>query len=200
MELLLIRHARPDRSERADGPADPGLTELGHLQAHALASWLADERIDALYTSPLRRARETAAPLATRLGLDAVVEPSLAEYDADASSYVPIEELQASGDQRWAELPEDVVGFQQDVVEGVERLVTDHASDMIALVCHGGVINVYLSWVVRSAHAMFFLPNYTSISRVLAASSGERSIAAVNETCHLRVAGVPLTNQPGHAG
>lgn len=197
MELLLIRHARPDRSEGADGPADPRLTELGHRQAHALASWLAEERIDALYTSPLRRARETAIPLATKLGLEAVVEPSLAEYDADANSYVPIEELQASGDLRWLELPEDVQGFQQQVVEGIERLVECHPSCTVALVCHGGVINVYLSWLLRAADAMFFLPQYTSISRVLAASSGLRSIQTINETAHLRVADVPLTAHSG---
>jgi broad specificity phosphatase PhoE len=193
MELLLIRHARPVRAENAHGPADPGLTELGQRQAHALASWLAEEPIDAIYTSPLRRARETAAPLATKLGMDERVEPALAEYDADANSYVPIEELQASGDLRWMELPDDVAGFQAQVVEGVERLVREHPSSTVALVCHGGVINVYLAWVLRTEHTLFFLPQYTSISRVLAAGAGQRSVQTVNETAHLRVTDVPLT-------
>ena len=39
MELLLIRHARPLRAESVDGPADPGLSELGRRQAAALAAW-----------------------------------------------------------------------------------------------------------------------------------------------------------------
>ncbi|HZA87486.1 MAG TPA: histidine phosphatase family protein, partial [Acidimicrobiales bacterium] len=62
MELLLVRHARPLRAESIDGPADPGLSPLGRRQADALAAWLATEAIDAIYTSPLRRALETAAP------------------------------------------------------------------------------------------------------------------------------------------
>jgi probable phosphoglycerate mutase len=196
MQLLLIRHARPVRAVGGDGPADPALSPLGQRQAAALARWLAGEVIDAVYTSPLRRAVETAAPLAEQIGSEPAIEPVLAEYDADAAAYIPIEELRAAGDPRWMEVPDDVAGFQRRVVEGIERLVAEHRAgtpaDTIALVCHGGVINVYLSWVLKAAHELFFLPHYTSISRVLAAGSGERSIDSVNETAHLRVADVPL--------
>ncbi|HEY3139829.1 MAG TPA: histidine phosphatase family protein [Acidimicrobiales bacterium] len=192
MELLLIRHARPQRAEEGNGPADPGLSPLGHRQAEALADWLSSEAIDAIYVSPMRRALETAQPLTDRLGLGAVVDPVLAEYDAGASAYIPIEELKAAGDPRWNELPDDIPGFQRRVVDGIERLIGAHSSGTVAVVCHGGVINVYLSWVLRSAHEMFFLPHYTSVSRVLAAGSGQRSVDSLNETGHLRVADVPL--------
>ena len=65
MELLLIRHGLPVRIDDAEGPADPPLsrTEVG-TRPSALAGWLAPLGIDALYVSPMRRARETAAPLA----------------------------------------------------------------------------------------------------------------------------------------
>jgi probable phosphoglycerate mutase len=192
MELLLIRHARPVRAENAHGPADPGLSPLGHRQAEALAAWLAPEAIDALYSSPLRRAAETAAPLAEALGLAVVPELSLAEWDADANAYIPIEELRAAGDPRWMELPDDIVEFQARVIAGVDRLAAAHPSQRIALVCHGGVVNVIVSSVLGLGPQMVFLPGYTSISRVLAASTGERSIATLNETAHLRVADVPL--------
>src|SRR5690606_25022039 len=89
MELLLIRHARPVRAEKANGPADPVLSEIGRRQAASLADWLADEAIDAVYTSPLRRAVETALPVARSLGVTAVPEPALSEYDADAPAYIP---------------------------------------------------------------------------------------------------------------
>src|SRR5262245_37976304 len=76
VELLLIRHALPLRVENRDGtPADPPLSAEGRLQAERLAAWLTDDKIDAVYTSPLRRARETAEPLAGALGLRARVEP-----------------------------------------------------------------------------------------------------------------------------
>lgn len=192
MELLLIRHARPTREESNDGPADPGLSPVGLRQAEALADWLGGDRIDALYSSPMRRASETAAPLAERLGLKITTEPDIAEYDASAASYIPIEELKAAGDPRWMQLPDDIPGFQQRVVDAVERIVAAHGSGTVALVCHGGVLNVYLSWVLKAEQALFFLPHYTSVSRVLASSDGRRTIDTVNETAHLRVAEVPL--------
>ena len=192
MELLLIRHARPLRAHGGDGPADPALSPLGLRQAEALADWLAAEPLDAVYTSPLRRARETAAPLAVRLGLDVAVEETNTEYDADAVEYIPMEELKAAGDPRWNEVPSVVPEFQKRVVEGVERLVAAHSSGRIAVVCHGGVVNVYLSWVVGARSELFFLPHYTSISRVLASGGGRRSLDTLNETAHLRVADVAL--------
>jgi 2,3-bisphosphoglycerate-dependent phosphoglycerate mutase len=192
MELLLIRHARPERVEVTDGPADPGLSPLGKRQADALAGWLATEPIAAIYASPLRRAQETAAPLAAKLGLPVALDPTLAEYDAEASAYIPIEELKAAGDPRWMQLPDDIPAFQKRVVAGVEAIVEATSSGTVALVCHGGVLNVYLSWVLKTAHELFFLPHYTSIHRILAASSGERTVDAINETAHLRIADVPL--------
>ena len=56
MELMLIRHGLPLRVENSDGaPADPPLSDEGRDQAERVARWLADEPVDALYTSPLRR-------------------------------------------------------------------------------------------------------------------------------------------------
>jgi len=193
MELLLVRHARPLRVESEIGPADPPLAPLGHRQTAALAAWLADDAeapIAAVYTSPLRRATETAAPLGDALGLVPVVEGALSEYDAEAADYIPIEELRAAGDPRWRELPPDIAGFQARVMGGVERLAAAHPSQRIALVCHGGVINVVVAAVLGLGPQMLFLPAYTSVSRVLVASTGERSLASLNEVAHLRVAGV----------
>jgi probable phosphoglycerate mutase len=195
MELLLIRHARPERVESVERPADPPLSPLGRRQAEALAAWLADDEgaaVDAVYTSPLRRAAETAVPVAEALGLRPTIEPSIAEYDAEALAYIPIEELRAAGDPRWMELPDDIAGFQAGVMAGVDRLAAAHPSQRIALVCHGGVINVVVAAVLGVGARMLFLPGYTSVSRVLVASSGQRSIASLNEMAHLRVAGVPL--------
>jgi probable phosphoglycerate mutase len=79
------------------------------------------------------------------------------------------------------------------VVGAVERLVEAHSGQRIAIVCHGGVINGYLSEVLGlGVNQGFFYPNYTSIHRVAAARSGERSIVTVNETSHLRLTGLPM--------
>jgi len=188
MELLLIRHALPVRIDEGsvDGPADPALADLGLGQAAALAQWLAEEDVDAIWSSPMRRARETAAPLAERLELAVTIDEGLAEYDREAASYIPIEELKAAGDPRWNEVPEQPEHFRAVVVEAIERIVAAHPAQRVAVVCHGGVINAYAAHVVGIDQTLFFLPAYTSISRVMAASSGERSIASLNEAAHLR--------------
>jgi broad specificity phosphatase PhoE len=196
VELLLIRHAEPVRiaSGEADGPADPGLTERGADQARRLAAWLAVDGVDAIMTSPLRRARETAAPLGELLGLEPVVVDGLSEYDAHSDEYIPIEELRELKDERWQATIEgrwaDVGGvdpreFQQRVVPAVDDLIARHAGRTVAAFSHGGVVNVYLAHILGIDRLLWFHPEYTSISRVHAARSGPRSVATVNETAHL---------------
>lgn len=188
MELLLIRHALPVRIDEGstDGPADPALSELGRAQARALTHWLHEEHVDALWCSPMRRARETAAPVADRLGLEVTFHEGLAEFDREARSYIPIEELKAAGDPRWNEVPEQPEHFRAVVVDAMEGIVRAHAGHRVAVVCHGGVINAYAAHVLGIDDPLFFLPTYTSISRIFAASTGERSIASLNEAAHLR--------------
>ena len=188
MELLLIRHALPVRIDEGSvsGPADPHLAPLGVTQANALAEWLAGEQIDAVWSSPMRRARETAAPVAALLGHPITVDDGLAEYDRDAASYIPIEELKAANDPRWSQLPERPEEFQAEVVAAVERVVSAHPGQRVAVVCHGGVVNAYAGHVLGIDDPLFFLPHYTSITRILAASSGIRSIESLNESAHLR--------------
>lgn len=201
MELLLVRHALPVRRELDEGVADPELSEAGRAQARHLAEYLASERLHAVYASPLRRARETAEPLAAEQGLPVLVEDGVAEWDRNSSHYVPVEELKAANDPRWQALvrgewtveDESPDEFQHRVVETLERLIDRHPSQKIAVVCHGGVINSYLAHILGTPDPTgFFYPNYTSIHRVAAARSGERSIVTVNETAHLRGTGLPI--------
>ena len=193
MELLLIRHALPVRVELVEGPADPPLADLGHRQAQALAEWLAGEPIDAIYTSPMQRAVETAVPLADATGLGPVVDEDLAEYDRHASEYIPMEELRAEGGERWEQAVADWQAGTVDmdqwfdaVVAAVERVVAAHPGQTVAIVAHGGVVNAYLASILGIGKRLFFEPGYTSISRVVAARSGERQLRSVNEVAHLR--------------
>jgi probable phosphoglycerate mutase len=54
------------------------------------------------------------------------------------------------------------------------------------VICHGGVVNAYAGHVLGIDDPLFFLPAYTSISRILASGSGPRSIKSLNETAHVR--------------
>jgi len=202
MELLIIRHALPVRRELDAGVADPQLSDDGLAQADRLAEYLASEKIHAVYASPLRRAQQTAAPLARTQGVDIVTVDDIAEWDRNSNEYVPVEELKAANDPRWQamlrgewhmheESPEE---FNKRCVLAIEKMIADHSGQTIAVVCHGGVINAYLVHVLGLTVNVqgFFYPNYTSIHRVAAARSGERSIVTINETSHLRNSGLPM--------
>ena len=193
MDLLLIRHALPVRIDDGDGPADPELSDEGWRQAGALAAWLADEEIDVMGASPLRRAQETAAPLARLLELEVATVDGLAEFDRNAPWYIPIEELKAADDPRWHAMVAgdwdlDPDEFQRSVVAAVDGIIAGHPGRTVAAVCHGGTINAYLSAILGLEKLMFFVPDYTSVSRVRASRSGPRSLVSLNETGHLRFA------------
>jgi probable phosphoglycerate mutase len=194
VELLVIRHALPVRMHSADGgPADPPLSEEGRRQAARLVAWLSGERIDALYASPMRRARETAEPLAAARGLALSLEPDLVELDHRASFYIPLEELKRENRDAWLAFVQggiyagiDVQAFRSGVVAAFERIIAAHPGGRVAVVCHGGVINAWAAHVLGIPDPMFFDPGYTSVQRFFAASSGERSVASLNELAHLR--------------
>lgn len=194
MELVLIRHALPEREMATPGAtADPPLTLRGREQAERLARWCEAERWDALYASPLRRARETAQPLLHGRGLDLRLCEGVAEFDRDSAVYVPLDQLKRENPERWRELvrggwyvEHDIGAFRRRVVEALEELIARHAGQRIAVVCHGGVINAWTAQVLGLESAFLFEPDYTSVSRFVAARSGERSLRSLNEAAHLR--------------
>jgi probable phosphoglycerate mutase len=201
VELLLIRHGLPVRRELEVGSADPELSDAGHAQARHLADDLASERLDAVYASPLRRAYQTAEPVAAVQRVAIGVVDEVAEWDRHSNEYVPIEELKAANDPRWQALlrgewtahEETPEQFRDRIVGAIEGLVATHSGDRIAVVCHGGVINGYLGHILGLTNPQgFFYPNSTSIHRVAAARSGERSVVTINETSHLRLTGLPM--------
>lgn len=201
MELLIIRHALPVRRELTEGAADPELSEIGHRQAALLAEYLAAESFDALYASPMARAQETAGPLAASTSLPITTVDGVAEWDQHSSEYVPVEELKAANDPRWLAMArgewdadESEPEFRERVVTSIESIITDHRGQRVAVVCHGGIINAYMAHVIgiEAPGRGFFYPNYTSINRVAAASSGEREVVTLNETTHLRGSGLPM--------
>lgn len=194
MDLILIRHAEPVRIEDADGPADPPLRDRGHRQAALCAAWLAAEDLDAIWASPMRRARETADAIAVAVGLAVEIDDELAEFDREAVSYIPFEELRETKDERFLAMAEDRLGdldidpiaFQKGIVTAVERVIAANPGRKVGVVCHGGVINAYIAHILEIPKLLFFEPGYTSIHRVAASRAGHRSVVALNEMAHLR--------------
>ena len=196
MELVLVRHAEPVRTPAGSvtGPADPGLTPLGLEQAERLAAWLASEPIDVVLSSPMRRARETAEPIAAALRVDVEIVDGLIEYDSTSADYIPTEELQATNDPRWLAMVEgrwEELGadpahvFKARVAQCVNEIVDRFPGRRVVAVCHGGVVNCALASILDIDRYLWFEPYYTSISRVIASRSGVRSVVSLNERAHL---------------
>ena len=85
MELILVRHGLPVRRENTDGPADPELSVEGHEQARLFGEYMRVEQIDGLYSSPLKRAHQTALPLSGFIGVTPEIVPGVAEWDQNSN-------------------------------------------------------------------------------------------------------------------
>ena len=198
MELILIRHGLPFRVEKKDGsPADPALGEDGIEQAKKLARWMANETLDTIYSSPLVRAKMTAQPLADVKGLEIKIEPGVAEIDELSPTYIPLEELKAKEPEKWRDLLEagietvydsiqNLEAFRKKVLNSITRIITENKGKTVAVVCHGGIINIWASHILGLQKSLFFKPEYTSINRFMASSSGVHTLISLNQTCHLR--------------
>ncbi len=189
-ELLLIRHGLP-----LAGVFDPQLSPEGTAQAERLAAWLVHEDVDALYSSPYRRARETVAPLERLTGMTATVLDDLREWDTDVSQpYMPPEQIGAD-DPRAAALAEgryedfvpelDWDTFRARARRAMDTILDAHPGGRVAVVCHGGITNTYLATVLGLPSMFWFHPDYTSVSRVRRMPGGRIVLHSVNETAHL---------------
>jgi len=196
VELLLVRHGRPVRVDGSDteGPADPPLSDEGLEQAERVGAWLAAESIDHVVTSPVRRARETAAPLGRLLGIEPEVVPGIGEFDARDASYIPFEEMSRDHEKfgamvegRWTDIEgwEDPEAFRSVAVAALEGVIERFAGGRVAVFTHAGIVNVFLGHVLGIERVLWFYPGYTSVSRVAASREGPRSVVSVNETAHL---------------
>lgn len=193
MELLVIRHALPEAEVRSDGPADPPLSPLGLQQAEATAEFLADETVDAIVTSTMRRAIQTGQPLADRLGLIPERLDGLKESDHRRSNYTPAEDMDADHEvvREFMEDPlrmfsDGYEPFRDRVQKTFDEIVASQRGRTVAVFCHSMVASVYIQTLLGHDDPFALISDYCGISRIAASSTGVRTLRSVNETAHLR--------------
>jgi len=147
----LARHGQSDwnAAGRWQGHADRPLTELGRRQAAELAERLASVPLEAVYSSDLLRARETAEPVAERRGLEVQVMRALREVDVGAWSGLSRPEVEQrfpeafarwrDGGQGWED-GETYEEMTERVVGAVLAIARAHPNGDILVVAHGGPI------------------------------------------------------------
>ena len=194
VKLLLIRHALPERVENADGPADPGLTDVGHEQARRLADWLKDQHIDHVAASPMRRAVETARPLAAGRGLDIEIVAGFSEIDSGHNTYIPYEQMRRERHEIWRHLRSgrwkeagftDPERFRDEVAKTFAAWEADHTDRTCAVVAHSGTINALVSHLLGIPNVFFFSLEYTGLCRLRRNVLGGMHVTSLNETAHL---------------
>jgi len=162
-ELILIRHGQTElnRGPFFQGQIDVPLNATGLAQATRLAERLRDERPHALVCSDLLRTRQTAAPASTRLAIDAAPDPGLREQRFglfEGLSFDEVGERYPDAFAAWQRhqagfaVPggESVVRFHARVVAAVRAVAARHAGQRVAVVTHGGVLDM----VWRAAHRL----------------------------------------------
>ncbi len=114
IRLIMVRHGQTtwNAESRYQGQSDPPLDATGEAQAAALARYLTAEQVDAMYSSDLLRARQTAAAIAQVVGLQPATDPRLRELAFGSWEGLTYREIQ----QRW---PEQYLAWQNDPVTRV---------------------------------------------------------------------------------
>jgi probable phosphoglycerate mutase len=192
MQLLLIRHALPLRSEHGEG-SDPDLSDDGLAQVARLPEALARFPISRVVSSPQRRAIQTAEPIAAARELAVDIDERFAEYDRDLPAYIPVEQIRNEFPQEWARMAEghlpsavDEDAFRARVRAAVDDVVAAaEPDDTVAAFSHGGVINVVLHEILGTARLLSFPLDYASVTRLLFSRTGQATVATVNSTEHV---------------
>jgi broad specificity phosphatase PhoE len=185
--IYLIRHGKADRKSdhRARTPqglaADPPLDATGKEQAAALTRRLLRMPTPAaIVCSTLTRARQTIEPFVEATGAPVSYLEELVEWHAGAWEFKEFEELLAEHEEipsrillqdplfHLAPHSEPLGALRERAVGTIETALRENAEGDIWVVCHGGVINAYVGWVLGiEEQDMFFLPANTSINTVI---------------------------------
>ncbi|HEX2706970.1 MAG TPA: histidine phosphatase family protein [Solirubrobacterales bacterium] len=200
-EILLVRHGAcdpPPPDGLIGGRSDPSLNERGREEAAAAAERLSGEPVAAVFTTPLRRAAETAEPIVEHHGLEPVVlaelgEIYLGEWEGhgihDRGSRGDPELARVLSEQRWDLIPgaEPVEEFATRVRGGIE-LVADAAGEgtVSVAVTHSAVIAEFCRQVTGSEAFAFLHNSNGSLTRLFRLPDRRWVLVSFNETAHIR--------------
>lgn len=199
-QLLLIRHAVNDvMKEKKLAGRMPGvhLNAEGHAQAEALVERLKQLQIKAIYTSPLDRTRETAAPLAQAMGLEPIVRDDLAEVEYGEWTMRPLDELSKLDEWKVVQMfpsgmrfpgGETLRAMQARVVNELEAIALAHPRDIVAVFSHADVIKAALAHYLGVHLDLFqrLAVDPTSVSVVALSRFGPR-VLRINDDGPLRI-------------
>ena len=201
MKLYIIRHGQTawNKEEVFRGTKDIPLNEVGLKEANALGAYLESTPFDALYTSPLSRARQTAQAVADAVGLTPVVEPNLIDLDFGAwqgVSHKEVKEKYPDLYQTWVSEPAQArfPGGESlnDVLNRIRTLLTmlleKHPNGTVAVFTHRVVCKVLICHLLglELDHFWQIEQSTACLNRFRYSAKREQWICEVlNSQCHL---------------
>lgn len=200
MRLLLVRHGESEwnAAGRLQGQADPPLSALGRHQAAHMAARLVDEPIDAIVSSDLLRAFDTARALADAVGLPVLTREDLREVDLGSWTGVSRSEIEAGDAAAWRRWRmEGIEGWQGGeryaaasgrVGGAVHSIATEWEGRTVVAVTHGGCIRLatcHLLGMPAGQLGRIMSIGNASISEFLVEPDGRGRIVRLNDMAHL---------------
>jgi broad specificity phosphatase PhoE len=202
LRLILVRHGETERNSEArlqGGKSDIPLNEKGRKQAYCLGLALQSENLKAIYSSPLKRALDTAQAISVYHHLKVQTDPALAEIDMgfiDGLDLTEVKERQMDFWKRWRQedysiaLPggESLLQVQQRVWEAVQGIIRCHQEGSVVVVSHGISLQTIITAILGIPLSTFirFQLGVASIT-ILHIDDERTSLVMLNDTCHLKV-------------
>jgi broad specificity phosphatase PhoE len=199
VKVILVRHGETDwnRREIFRGRADVELNQKGREQANALAGAVEGIQIDAVYSSPLRRAVETAEAIAEPHGITVEMERDFTDFDYGVWQGLPHEEVRRRYPglyKDWVERPytvrmeggESLRMVRRRAMRALTAVIERHEGEAVAIVAHRVVNKVVLCAVLGLDNSNFWrILQDTCALNVFEWAEGRYIMRALNDTCHL---------------
>lgn len=199
LQLVLVRHGESEgnRDGAFAGHSPSPLTPRGRAQAARVAEALAAPAPDAVYVSDLRRALDTAAPLAARLGLPLIAREALRERDMGAWVGRTFKDLEAHEPDEWRRLVDRDPDHRPPggeshracgarVGAALDEILAAHPEGRVVVVSHGVAMHHMLRHLLRvdDPRTHFHVEN-CALQRLTVSAGGIVRIQALNDTRHL---------------
>lgn len=197
--ILLVRHGQTESNVEGYymGRLDEDINQTGYAQARALAARLANQPIDTIYTSPLRRTFSTASVLAEPHKLELKVLDDLIEIHQGDWEGMHVDKISQGWPEQWRHTRTDPTDFTmpngesfkevtERSVRAFNKIVADNPDKQVALVAHEIVVKVIIVYALGTTNNIYrhFDLSNASLS-VIRVADGKPHLVVLNDTTHL---------------
>jgi broad specificity phosphatase PhoE len=198
--IYLVRHGTTDwnKEEVFRGRADRKLNETGRAEARALAEYFTNIPLEAIYSSPLSRAMETAQAIGDVTGLRVISHPAFVDIDFGAWQGLPLKEVREKYSdlyRLWRERPqaitfpegENLAQVRARAWEGLQEIIQENPEKTALIISHRVVTKILLCAVLGLDDSHFWqIKQDTTAVNCFEYTRGVFVISLINDTCHLK--------------